>query len=791
MKALIQFSSVALAAFSFGIARADFAPVTLTPRSFNQDIVVEKGAIRPSIATTASMDEGFGNTGFGWYEIGYNQGATDTGLPAAGSTVTSLVASDHSYTFATSYATNDVLLVDTNRSSATFTLATPTVLSAISLLTSAGHGPVTNSVIVHYGNGASETNTFVANDWFGTNGAVTAAGRIDVVSLGYDSVSSANPNLYGVDFPLTTTGSPVTSIEVRNGATGDSHTAVFAVSGAATAAGAFAPLAVSGYNADVVVEAVAAQPLTSLNATTASMDAGSANTGASWYERGYNTNSIPTNSVTTGLPAAGSTLTNVSAPDHRYVLAPSFTTNNALLIDVDNSGSLQFATPATFSTLSFLTSAGGGATTIAYTVNHQDGTTETGTFVAPDWFGNPNPAFISNGRVDVGSGLLENVNSGDPRLYPADVTLTNTNSPITSVDLSLSDGTGHAAVFALSGALGNVAPLVSTQPVNVTVVEGSLAQFNATASGTLPFTFAWQVSTDGTNFVDVQNGGNFSGANTSTFTINSAGLTNNAQYRLAITNVSGSAFSLPVTLTVLSTGTTVLSPSDTITAVGGTTPDAETVDHAIDQNTQKYLNFGTDGDTAAPFVGPVGFIVTPIMGADGSGTVVNAIRFYTANDAPERDPASYSLEGSNDGTNFTAIASGFLALPDARNAAGLTLDPLTQALQEVRFANSIPYKSYRVLFQHVKNDATANSVQIAEVDLLGTAATGSAATLSITSGGNGTLTITSSAPGTLQSATVLNSTPGATPWADEGPISGAKTISATGPMKFYRVLLQQ
>src|SRR5438309_2338022 len=110
--------ALALAAGPLAAVRADFTPITLAPSSFNQDVVVEKGAIHSPVATSASMDEGFNNTGFGWYETGYNIDSPDTGLPAAGATVTSLVASDHSYTFAPSYAGNNALLIDTNTPSA-------------------------------------------------------------------------------------------------------------------------------------------------------------------------------------------------------------------------------------------------------------------------------------------------------------------------------------------------------------------------------------------------------------------------------------------------------------------------------------------------------------------------------------------------------------------------------------------------------------------------------------------------------------------------------------------------
>ena len=76
---------------------------------------------------------------------------------------------------------------------------------------------------------------------------------------------------------------------------------------------------------------------------------------------------------------------------------------------------------------------------------------------------------------------------------------------------------------------------------------------------------------------------------------------------------------------------------------------------AIDNDfvTSKYRNFG-ELDT--------GFIVTPTFsGGSHSGTVVSALRIWTGNDAPERDPLTFTLEGTNGDPLmgiYTLIASG-------------------------------------------------------------------------------------------------------------------------------------
>jgi hypothetical protein len=150
----------------------------------------------------------------------------------------------------------------------------------------------------------------------------------------------------------------------------------------------------------------------------------------------------------------------------------------------------------------------------------------------------------------------------------------------------------------------------------------------------------------------------------------------------------------------------------------GPPPGGEVVEHAIDDVGQKYLNF-LDLNS--------GFAVTPSF----NSLVVTGIRFYTANDAEERDPASFQLLGTNVGLDaplddWSVVASGNLALPggpDSRNDDGdaVVIPPagnLTADHQEVLFANATAYEHYRVIFPTLKDAVAANSMQIGEVELL-------------------------------------------------------------------------
>jgi hypothetical protein len=153
-------------------------------------------------------------------------------------------------------------------------------------------------------------------------------------------------------------------------------------------------------------------------------------------------------------------------------------------------------------------------------------------------------------------------------------------------------------------------------------------------------------------------------------------------------------------------------------------PAAESPDHAIDGVGQKYLNFAETN---------TGFIVTPTIGG-GQGTIATGLQLWIANDAEPRDPASYELYGSNltfnssDAgpfalSNFTLISSGALALPTGPpgRQPGGTAALVDTNSQTVNFTNTTPYKSYMVIFPTVKDAVGANSMQIGEVEIHGSA----------------------------------------------------------------------
>jgi hypothetical protein len=475
------------------IVHADFVPIPLTSDSFSQDIVVEKTAPPPLMpATTASMEAGTANTGYSWYERGYNPIAPTTGLPVAGSILGSDIP-DHDYLFAPNYKSNNAVMIDSTITTATMTLATPAAFARLSFLVTAGNGPGTVQFAVHHQNATVETGNFTCPDWLSSlNESYVSWGRVDVNAFTMEGVNNNYPVLFSRDVSLANTTNPVTQIDFAY-ISGAAHCAIFAVSGSTNQLDPFTPIVVTGFNADLIVESTAPRRESLTTATTASMEAGYLNFGRTWYEKGY----YPLG-PTTGLPIAGSILTNAAAPDHRYLLPPSYSANNAAIFDADfPTASFSPAAPAAYAALSFLCAAGHGPVTNQCVISHTNGSTETNVFVIPNWFDSSPAAFIANGDLNLNIRMIDSVGANNPRLYAADVPLANTLSAVTNVAFAFIGGppNSHAAIFAMSGLSSQGTGVRPTLSISATPA-GNL-QITATHPGLLQSTIAL----NGTNTV--------------------------------------------------------------------------------------------------------------------------------------------------------------------------------------------------------------------------------------------------------------------------------------------------
>jgi fibronectin-binding autotransporter adhesin len=212
-------------------------------------------------------------------------------------------------------------------------------------------------------------------------------------------------------------------------------------------------------------------------AVNATVGGGVAETDFTWFEQG-----LSTANPTLGLPAAGSTVVSMSQADHSYNLPPSYVANNAVLVSAGvPSATITPTTPAPALALSLMGTSGNGATTVAYTIHHADSTTETGSLSMPDWFGpgSASEVMAVGSRVDALGvnfqfpGSANGFTGNAPYLWSLDIPLTDTTSPVTSIDLTYTSG-GILSILSLSSqttSAGAFNPVVITGYNKDVVVE--------------------------------------------------------------------------------------------------------------------------------------------------------------------------------------------------------------------------------------------------------------------------------------------------------------------------------
>jgi len=121
----------------------------------------------------------------------------------------------------------------------------------------------------------------------------------------------------------------------------------------------------------------------------------------------------------------------------------------------------------------------------------------------------------------------------------------------------------------------------------------------------------------------------------------------------------------------------------------------------------KYLNFQQSN---------AGFITT--ITSNGPQASLTGFRFFTGNDAPERDPATITIEGTNSPNATTTLNSTWTTIYSG--VSGLATDPgRSMSGPLVTFIPSAAFSSFRVLVTAVRTPTSANSFQFGEVDLIG------------------------------------------------------------------------
>ena len=139
----------------------------------------------------------------------------------------------------------------------------------------------------------------------------------------------------------------------------------------------------------------------------------------------------------------------------------------------------------------------------------------------------------------------------------------------------------------------------------------------------------------------------------------------------------------------------------------------------IDDNVlTKYNSYGNVNVSTRSVTAGVctGFYVTMTVGA----CVVTGIQFATANDAPERDPLTMTLEGSNmtdaslllTGSSWTLIYNG----PTGISSTNALYPRLTYA-EPQNFTNTLRFTSYRFIMTSQRGNSS--NLQYSEAHILG------------------------------------------------------------------------
>ncbi len=229
---------------------------------------------------------------------------------------------------------------------------------------------------------------------------------------------------------------------------------------------------------------------------------------------------------------------------------------------------------------------------------------------------------------------------------------------------------------------------------------------NSASSVSINAALSWTAGT-GTQSHDIY----FGTTNPPPFVINQTAATytpatmvNNTTYywRIDEKNAAGTTAGELWGFTTVNLTDTTDDQTGTITAQGDNPPN-ETKAKAFDNLTStKWLDYANGQPNRASWI--------QYQYASSKKSIVAEYTITSANDAQERDPKDWNLRGSNDG------GSNWVTL-DTRT--GQTFTGRYQK-RSFSFTNSTGYNIYRLEITSVYNPSTANSVQLAEIELIGT-----------------------------------------------------------------------
>ena len=752
------------------VARADYWPIAIDTNSYNSDTVIEADTcytpLVPNRFTTATLRTDGANDNNGvLFEVGLLPYNPTFGVPAPGSLLVSASDPTHVYQMAPSYTADNAIVLGTVVRSGIYSWvpSNPSqTYQALSFLACGYNATSTFMCTVYHADGSSEVFTLTAPKYGASTGSEAYNAQGTLQAQLFAAVTSASATcFFASDCTLTNLTSAVTNISLVH--VGSVQTTILAVSGQPASGGNFAPIAGTGYNADVVIEKAAQGCLTTFDQQwwrsilTATIGNGTNDIALyagvnSFAEIGYDPGSASTpGGPTNGMPLHGAALTSKTYSTIHYTMPATYKGLNGWMLDANPNGAtlsatIVFATPTNVAGLSILHAMGAGPDNFWAITHHLDGVSETNVVTGGNTFGptDSGSAYDMLLRVDVGNRFLPYIYTPNPSktsihatLWDASFALSHTSSPVDRVTLACPGYTnwGYFATrfiaYAISG-LASAPVIITAQPSAFAVLTTSNASFSVGASGSGPLAYQWQASPNGVgNWTNVgTGGGRISGVSSPNLTINNVQFSDALYYRAAVTATAYAytAYSGGAQLFVFSGDPDLAQPGDPVAIYGGNPIDANHgPEHAIDHFTHRYGNLGRNN--GAPYLGPVGFVWTPTPDptTGNSSTIVRAVRLFNNGTVSDTDPTSFMLEGSNDGgSTYKLITSNAIALPAQRNFGEGTqiIDPLSGwpvwnlYWSEVDLTNTTAYQTYRFSVPSIRNPL-ADRCEYGEVQFLG------------------------------------------------------------------------
>lgn len=417
----------------------------------------------------------------------------------------------------------------------------------------------------------------------------------------------------------------------------------------------FSPIAVTGFNQDVIAES----GTSSLTTTTVALD-GVAASNKVMYSVAFRTaNGFGGG----GLPDNGTIVNGTST----YQLA-AYNGNNAVVIPRSQTGTMTFTTPAQYATIRLLCFSTEGASLVSGTINFVGGTTTAiPSFTVNDWFNNSTNLVLSGfGRCTRSTPAT---GAGD---YPSNPNMYYVNIPLSCADrqksiqsITLNNVTTagsnapfpNAVFFGISGS-------TFTQTITPTVTNATCSAAGSVTlainGNTGPYNVSW-------NTVPVQTG------------LTATNLAP-ATYQATITDAGSCVVTFPVTITQTNTLTLTGNTNSSVCAGSSfnTTTTSNATNYVWTANTAPAVAGISNTGAPQPVLTPTGTTTYTLTASTGSCSLTNSFTL-TVNPTPTistRGPLNICSPGPGASPGLTSTGTSFSWSPTTGVSNATALNPV-------------------------------------------------------------------------------------------------------------------